>query len=257
MNRPFYTKYAWAYDLLIQKPVTEHIEFIKSRLYYWGILPGACLLDAGCGTGTYFIALAKEGFCVTGIDSSADLIAEAKRKTAHAGLHINFAIGDILALPVDSEFDAILCRGVLNDLTSPDTRRGVFSSFEKALRKGGILMFDVREWQSTLVRKTSSPVTEKTVQTERGKLTFRSITSLEPETHSMLISETHELQSAGGRETNTFDFIMRCWTQEELGAYLSSAGFDHVEYYGDYNVEMPVGSTDRLVVVARLREKVY
>jgi 2-polyprenyl-3-methyl-5-hydroxy-6-metoxy-1,4-benzoquinol methylase len=257
VNRPFYTKYAWAYDLLIHRPVTEHIEFIKSRLHYWQVPPSACFLDAGCGTGTYSIALAKEGFSVTGIDSSADLIAEAKRKTGHAEVHINFVIGDILALPVDSQFDAILCRGVLNDLTSMDARRMVFSSFAKAMRKGGILMFDVREWQSTLVRKTSNPVTEKIVQTERGKLLFRSITSLEPETHSMLISETHELQCADGRETNTFDFIMRCWTQEELGAYLSSAGFDHFEYYSDYNVEMPIGSTDRLVVVARLEKKVY
>jgi 2-polyprenyl-3-methyl-5-hydroxy-6-metoxy-1,4-benzoquinol methylase len=112
MNRPFYTKYAWAYDLLIQRPITGHVKFIKSRLHYWRILPGARLLDAGCGTGAYSIALAKEGFNVTGIDSTADLIAEAKRKTEHTQLHINFVIGDILALPVDSQFDAILCRGV-------------------------------------------------------------------------------------------------------------------------------------------------
>jgi 2-polyprenyl-3-methyl-5-hydroxy-6-metoxy-1,4-benzoquinol methylase len=237
--------------------VTEHIEFIKSRLHYWRILPGARLLDAGCGTGTYSIALAKEGFSVIGIDLSADLLAEAKRKTAQTELHINFVIGDILALPVGFQFDVILCRGVLNDLTSMDARRMVFSSFAKAMLKGGILMLDVREWQSTLVRKTSNPVTEKIVQTEQGKLTFRSITSLKPETHSMLVSETHELQCTDSQETNTFDFIMRCWTQEELGVYLSSAGFDHVEYYGDYNVEMPVGSTDRLVVVARLEKKAY
>jgi 2-polyprenyl-3-methyl-5-hydroxy-6-metoxy-1,4-benzoquinol methylase len=203
------------------------------------------------------MALAKEGFSVIGIDLSADLLAEAKRKTAQTELHINFVIGDILALPVGFQFDVILCRGVLNDLTSMDARRMVFSSFAKAMLKGGILMLDVREWQSTLVRKTSNPVTEKIVQTEQGKLTFRSITSLKPETHSMLVSETHELQCTDSQETNTFDFIMRCWTQEELGAYLSSAGFDHVEYYGDYNVEMPVGSTDRLVVVARLEKKAY
>jgi len=68
MKRPFYTTYAWAYDSLIQRPVAEHIEFIESRLYNWHILPGALLLDAGCGTGTYSIALAKKGYRVAGID---------------------------------------------------------------------------------------------------------------------------------------------------------------------------------------------
>jgi SAM-dependent methyltransferase len=256
MNRPFYTTYAWAYDLLIRGPINQRVEFIESQLGDWRILPGACLLDAGCGTGTYSIALAKKGFRVTGIDSSADLVEEAKRKTAQADICISFVIGDILALPMDCKVDAILCRGVLNDLTNTDARRVVFPSFAKAMRKGGILIFDVREWQSTLVRKTANPVTEKIVQTEKGQLLFRSITSLEPESHSLLISEIHELQSAGGQKTDTFSFVMRCWTQEELGGLLSSAGFDHVEYFGDYDAASRIGSTDRLVVVARLEKKV-
>lgn len=107
MNRPFYTPYAWAYDSLIQGPVTERIDFIKSRLDYRQIPPHARLLDAGCGTGAYSIALAKTGLTVTGIDSSADLIAEAKRKTAEARLLINFVIGDILALPMGCQFDRV------------------------------------------------------------------------------------------------------------------------------------------------------
>lgn len=140
MNRLFYTTYAWAYDLLIRGPINQRVEFIESQLGDWRILPGACLLDAGCGTGTYTIALAKKGFRVTGIDPSADLIEEAKRKTAQADICISF--------------------------------------------------------------------------------------------------------------------VMRCWTQEELGGLLISAGFDHVEYFGDYDAASPIGSTDRLVVVARLEEKV-
>lgn len=255
MNRPFYTTYAWAYDSLIQRPVKERIDFIKSRLYYGQILSGARLLDAGCGTGTYSIALANEGVSVTGIDSSTDLISEAKRKATHAQLQINFVIGDILTLPMGCQFDAILCRGVLNDLTSTDTRRGVFLSFAKAMRKGGVLMLDVREWESTVVRKTSNPITEKTLQTERGQLVFRSITTLQPETHSMLIAETHDLQSPAGREKDTFNFVMKCWTQEELGSYLVAAGFDDIEYFGDYDAAKPVGSTDRLVTVAKLKRK--
>lgn len=199
--------------------------------------------------------MAKIGLTLTGIDSSADLIAEAKRKTAEARLLINFVIGDILALPMGCQFDAILCRGVLNDLTSTDARRGAFSSFAKSLCKGGVLMLDVRKWESTAARKTSNPITEKAAQTEKGQLVFRNVAALQPETHSLLISETYELHSSAGREMDTFNFVMKCWTQEELGGDLSAAGFDEIEYFGDYDGARPIGSTDHLVAFAHLARK--
>jgi hypothetical protein len=49
---------------------------------------------------------------------------------------------------------------------------------------------------------------------------------------------------------------MRYCPREEVGAYLSSAGYNHVEYFGDYDTAKPIGSADRLVAVARLERRV-
>jgi ubiquinone/menaquinone biosynthesis C-methylase UbiE len=252
MDRPFYTKFAWAFDLIIHGSVTSRVDFIVEQLGRRGVLPGTRLLDAGCGTGTYSVALAQRGFSVTGIDSSADLIAEARGKAKNAGVDVQFVVGNILEMPEGLMADAVLCRGVLNDLTEEESRRRVFPSFAGCLRKGGVLILDVREWHSTVARKRESPVSEKSIDTERGRLTFRSVTELLPEKQSLLISETHTLESPNGRELAPYNFVMRCWTQQELAQGLESAGFGSTEYFGDYDAAKAVGSTDRLVAVSTL-----
>ena len=252
MNRPFYTEFAWAYDLLTHGPVASRVAFIVNQLRRHGIAPGSRLLDAGCGTGSYSIALAELGFKITGIDASSEMIAEAKRKSSDAVGQTSFVVGDILRLPVGLKVDAILCRGVLNDLTADDCRNAVFESFGRALRPRGVLILDVREWQSTVVRKTLDPVFMKVVETDKGRLTFRSVTALQPETRCLRISENHELVSGSSRRSANYDFVMRCWTQGEIIAGLGAAGFESVQCFGDYDTAKPLGSTDRMVAVATM-----
>ena len=50
-SRPFYGEYAWAFDLLIDRPVGQECAAITAWFSERGVLPGATLLDAGCGTG--------------------------------------------------------------------------------------------------------------------------------------------------------------------------------------------------------------
>src|SRR5262249_22189147 len=58
-SRPFYGEYAWAFDLVIDRPVRKECAAITNWLIERGVLPGATLLDAGCGTGRYAGELAR------------------------------------------------------------------------------------------------------------------------------------------------------------------------------------------------------
>ncbi len=50
------------------------------------------------------------------------------------------------------------------------------------------------------------------------------------------------------------NFIMKCWTKEELLNILKHSGFLNIELFGGYDRKIPVGSTDRIVVVGSLKK---
>ncbi|HET9853480.1 MAG TPA: methyltransferase domain-containing protein [Methylomirabilota bacterium] len=247
--RPFYGEFAWAYDYLIARPVAEECAGMAAALARRGIGPGASLLDAGCGTGRYAVELARRGFVVTGVDRSPELLAEARRRPVDAGARVRFDCGDLLALPGAAGFDAIVCRGVLNDLVETAERAAVFGVFARALRPGGALLLDVRDWDASVSGKTAQPVSERRVTTPHGSLVFRSVTRLDPATRRLLVAECHTLTTPSGEVTARHDFVMRCWSRDELEGLLRAAGFEGMEYAGTYG-SAPLGVGDRIVVAA-------
>jgi SAM-dependent methyltransferase len=252
-SRPFYGEYAWAFDLLIDRPVRTECAVIAAWLIERGVLPGATLLDAGCGTGRYAGELARRGYAVEGVDRSAELIETASQSVGRHSNSVSFRVGDLLA-PSPARYDGILCRGVLNDFVDDDARRSVCAAFAGALRRPGVLILDVREWEATKVRKQREPVFRKTVATDRGTLTFTSITELDPQRQQLLLSETHTLVDGTGEHSSDYRFVMRCWTKNELESVLERGGFGSVVYFGAYNPAVHAGATDRLVAVAQLSD---
>lgn len=248
-TRPFYGEFAWAYDHLVARPVEDECAAMAATLNRRGIGPGARRLDAGCGNGRYAVGLARRGFAVTGVDRAPALLDQARIKVRDAAVPVQLEPGDLLALPSDRIYDAVVCRGVLNDFVEPAARAAVFTVFAQVLRPGGVLLLDVREWAATVARKTAQPMSEQRLSTPRGVLVFRSETRLDPVARRLLISECHILTTETDESVATHDFVMRCWTREELEASLRRGGFDAGEYAATYD-GAPVGAGDRLVAVA-------
>ena len=162
---------------------------------------------------------------------------------------MSFAVADILAPPI-ARYEAILCRGVLNDMIDDDRRDAVFAAFARALRPNGALILDVREWGASVERKTREPVFRKRVSTDRGELTFTSVTELDREHRLLRISERHELIGRGDERVSDYQFVMRCWEREELNTLFARHGFRNIQYFGAYDHGVELGATDRLVAVA-------
>lgn len=65
--RPFCTEYAWAFDLLIDRPVEKECGVIAAWLVGRQILPGAAVLDAGCVRDRVFDAVLEAGEAESGV----------------------------------------------------------------------------------------------------------------------------------------------------------------------------------------------
>lgn len=104
-----------------------------------GIRPGMTVLDLGSGAGNdVFIAareVGAEGF-VIGVDMTEAMIAKAEENKRKLGIsHVDFRLGEIEALPVDSNsVDVVVSNCVLNLV--PD-KSAAFAEILRVLKPGG------------------------------------------------------------------------------------------------------------------------
>lgn len=73
---------------------------------------GQRILDAGCGPGHHIAALAQLGYQVTGLDSSEEMLALARKRAKDGGYRADFVAARFDELsPNGPAFDGILCLG--------------------------------------------------------------------------------------------------------------------------------------------------
>lgn len=96
----------------------------KANLFDLDWLVGKRVLDAGCGSGRYSVALASHGAAeIEAIDISESGLAHA-RKMARDFPNIAFKHASVLDIPYpDNHFDLVWCAGVIHHTT--DFRRGL------------------------------------------------------------------------------------------------------------------------------------
>jgi ubiquinone/menaquinone biosynthesis C-methylase UbiE len=108
---------------------------------------GARLLDVGCGTGEVVRALAglvgTHG-SVVGVEPSATMVDEARRRTGQGNLRVEFRAGDIARLDFeDAAFDGVTCERVFQHLVAPETAIG---ELVRVTRPGGRIVVTDTDW---------------------------------------------------------------------------------------------------------------
>lgn len=113
------------------------------------------VLDAGCGSGTKSVALARRGYYVQAIDFSDVVLDQAKAQAASQGLdqYIAFGQGDLTALTIASDsIRRAVCWGVLMHI--PNISAAV-AELARVMAPNGLLVVsegNVRSLQSVFLR---------------------------------------------------------------------------------------------------------
>ena len=100
-------------------------------------------LDVACGSGILTRLLKKNGFDVTGVDYSQDMLNVAQEKSYQEKLNIKYLKGDMKSLKTLNKVDFIT---VINDGINYIENKYLlktFKNFYNSLKKGGALIFDV------------------------------------------------------------------------------------------------------------------
>lgn len=112
----------WLYEIKKQLPCDKNLR----------------VLDVGCGAGFFSVLLAKEGYQVTGVDLTPDMVENARTLAEEEKTDCEFFVMDAENLRfADESFDVVISRNLT--WTLPDVK-SAYREWVRVLKKGGILL---------------------------------------------------------------------------------------------------------------------
>lgn len=244
-----YERFAYIYDYLMQDvPYDKWVSYVHHQIEKHG-QSGSELLDIGCGTGELTIRLAKEGFHVTGVDLSEDMLFIAKQKAENEGQSISLFQQDMSELSGLGTFDliTIFCDS-LNYVTSESSIQSTFRNVYEHLKDNGLFMFDVHS-----IFKVSQIFMNNTFTYNDEKVSYiwdsfpgEYSNSVEHELTFFLKDETTQLYER-------FDelHIQRTYPILQLEQWLTQVGFNVVDISADFTLSGPDDQSERIFLTCK------
>jgi SAM-dependent methyltransferase len=140
-----FERLAGSYDAYLSE-VSDHDRWVTTleAIARQHGLAGRRLLDVACGTGRSTEPFANLGYDVSACDISPAMVRLAKRRIARAGGRGRVDVADMRRLPDWGSFDVVTCLcDAINYLLDLDELDAAFASAARALRPGGLYIFDV------------------------------------------------------------------------------------------------------------------
>jgi SAM-dependent methyltransferase len=158
----FFDAHAPVYmDNVFTKNTIREVDFLLEEL---ALHPGSSILDVGCGTGRHSIELAKRGYAVTGLDLSAEMLAQTAQSAKVAGANVNWIRSDAARFSLAEQYDAVICLcegslGLLSETDDPiDQPLAILRNISRSLKRQTHALLTVLNGAAMIRRHTNDDV---------------------------------------------------------------------------------------------------
>lgn len=219
------------------------------QLFLSQVPRGSAVLDVCCGCAHVTQELVKQGYSVTGIDLSAELIAIARERCPGA----DFVVADARTFVTERRYDAALSTfDALNHILELSDLTEAFRRVREAVRPGGLFVFDVNLEEAYFadLRTWHTTVTDREASLVRG--TFDLNANLARTDLIWFVRTDHD--SLWERRTSSV--YERCYPESEISDALREAGWSDIDCKpaGSLGVKGDIGF-GRLFFSARANDK--
>jgi ubiquinone/menaquinone biosynthesis C-methylase UbiE len=238
------------FDLYVDWPrrLAREIPFLKEVLSSAG---ARRIADVACGTGRHAVALAREGFRVTGVDCDERFLDGGRRAGEEAGVTIDWVTASFDTLSQHFSgaghlFDGVICLGNSISLVSPDAVEKTLGEMARLLGSGGILVVHTINYPMLAGRKGDpwGPVRELA----DGTLLLKGFVPRGEDPWDALFVALRRGEDGWTREP--FRFSLFPHRREQIEKSARGAGLDVENVFGGFAGEKPddTGAADLVYV---------
>ena len=220
---------------------------------------GRAALELGCGTGRVLIPLADAGCDLVGIDTSAALLAIARRKAAQRNYasRIRLAQADMTSFQLSqTAFDFVfVVSNTLMHLATQADQRAALARARRHLRVGGLLLIDLFNPDIDYLQSISGvqELADRWEDEKSGaqvlKWTTRRLDATRQIQETLFIYE--EIFPDGRAAQTRLAFPLRYWRPDEGVRLLEKAGFAVDDLLGGFDGSPYHQDSERLIFIAR------
>jgi len=231
-------EYLEVYKHRNEKDAENHIKFILSNIK---LERESKILDMACGAGRHSILLAKQGFDVTGIDLSENLLSEAIKIASEEKLNIKFIKSDIREFNTKDRFNLIL--NLFTSFGYFNKDEDNFYVLQKAfqfLEQSGVFILDF--FNKNYLLRNLVPLTEE-IQKDKKIIQKRFIRKGRVEK----IIEIFTIE-----DKKEFSESVKLYSNQELVNMLLEIGFEIVRLFGDFDGSIfDIDNSPRFIAICK------
>jgi len=241
-----YDRYAEVYDRSGQIGFSlRMIPYLQEILERRGF-HGQTMLDLACGTGTVALAFARQGWRVYGVDASAAMLEQARRKSAELNTPLLLSQQDMRSFILPEPVDFITCLfDSLNYLLSVADLQQTFRRVAHYLKPGGLFVCDMNSiwalaeiWDHNtylMENEDTSVILQSEYEAEAHVATVRVVVFVRRDGLYERLEETH---------------VERAYRERTVSAAMERSGLEVLDRYEAFAFSPPTSRSPRIVWVA-------
>lgn len=200
-------------------------------------------LDVGCGGGYFTRALQRQGYQMTGMDVSAEMLDKAQRTAFSEGVRSEYILGDVSKGKIARKYSFVTAINDCFNYVEKGRLKAALKNVYGALKKGGVFLFDVSS-----EKKFREKFMDAVNVDDRDEVTYFSFARLDGEIATLDV--TLYVKGKDGKYQR-FDerHVQYVYTEAELTAALEEIGFTVLRVEGHLGENKSI--SDRLVFLAQ------
>ncbi len=183
-------------------------------------------LDIGCGGGWFTRRFQREGYAMTGLDCSREMLDKAQETAMKEGVRSEYLLGDVARLKLPRRFSFAIA---VNDLVNYLPKEKLLPAFKNvcgALQKGGVFLFDISS-----KRKFQEKIANTVSVDDREEVTYFNFSSVQGE--KAVMDVTLFAKGADGKYTRYDErHEQYIYEKEEIVSALEKSGFTLLQAEG-------------------------